>query len=154
MKIAIGSDHAGYELKEEVKKILKEKGYEYTDLGAESIDPKDDYPKYGKKVAEAVASGKYDRGIAICGTGIGISIAANKVSGIRAAVGYNTEMAKVSRLHNDANVLALGGRVKTDEPVSDILSVWLETQFSGDERHERRINQIREIEDSRLKTKD
>jgi len=146
MKIAIGSDHAGYELKEEVKKILKEKGYEYTDLGAESIDPKDDYPEYGKKVAEAVASGKYDRGIAICGTGIGISIAANKVPGIRAAVSYNTEMAKISRLHNDANVLALGGRVKTDEPVSDILSVWLETPFSGDERHERRINQIKEIE--------
>jgi ribose 5-phosphate isomerase B len=146
MKIAIGSDHAGYELKEEVKKILKEKGYEYTDLGAESIDPKDDYPEYGKKVAEAVASGKYDRGIAICGTGIGISIAANKVHGIRAAVGYNSETAKISRLHNDANVLALGGRVKTDEPVSDILSVWLETPFSGDERHERRINQIKEIE--------
>ena len=146
MKIAIGSDHAGFELKEEVKKILKEKGYEYTDLGAESIDPKDDYPEYGKKVAEAVASGKYDRGIAICGTGIGISIAANKVHGIRAAVSYNTEMAKISRLHNDANVLALGGRVKTDEPISDILSVWLETPFSGDERHERRINQIKEIE--------
>jgi len=146
LKIAIGSDHAGFELKEEVKKILKEKGYEYTDLGAESIDPKDDYPEYGKKVAEAVASGKYDRGIAICGTGIGISIAANKVSGIRAAVGYNTETAKISRLHNDANVLALGGRVKTDEPISDILSVWLETPFSGDERHERRINQIKEME--------
>jgi len=146
LKIAIGSDHAGFELKEEVKKILKEKGYEYTDLGAESIDPKDDYPEYGKKVAEAVASGKYDRGIAICGTGIGISIAANKVPGIRAAVSYNTEMAKISRLHNDANVLALGGRVKTDEPISDILSVWLETPFSGDERHERRINQIKEIE--------
>jgi ribose 5-phosphate isomerase B len=149
LKIAIGSDHAGFELKEEVKKILKEKGYEYTDLGAESIDPKDDYPEYGKKVAEAVASGKYDRGIAICGTGIGISIAANKVHGIRAAVGYNTETAKISRLHNDANVLALGGRVKTDEPVSDILSVWLETPFSGDERHERRINQIKEMEKNR-----
>ncbi|MGB9595437.1 MAG: ribose 5-phosphate isomerase B, partial [Candidatus Poribacteria bacterium] len=146
LKIAIGSDHAGFELKEEIKKILEEKGYEFTDFGSESLDPNDDYPEYGEKVAEAVASGKYDRGIAICGTGIGISIAANKVPNIRAAVAYNTEMAKISRLHNDANILALGGRVKTQEPISDILTVWLETPFSGDERHKRRINQIKEIE--------
>ncbi|HGE71283.1 TPA: ribose 5-phosphate isomerase B [Candidatus Poribacteria bacterium] len=153
MKIAIGSDHAGFELKEEIKKILKEKGYEFTDFGAKSLDPQDDYPEYGKKVAEAVSSGKYDRGIAICGTGIGISIAANKVPNIRASVAYNTEMAKISRLHNDANVLALGGRVKTQEPISDILTVWLETPFSGDERHKRRINQIKEIEKSKSDVK-
>jgi len=153
LKIAIGSDHAGFELKEEIKKILKEKGYEFTDFGAKSLDPQDDYPEYGKKVAEAVSSGKYDRGIAICGTGIGISIAANKVPNIRASVAYNTEMAKISRLHNDANVLALGGRVKTQEPISDILTVWLETPFSGDERHKRRINQIKEIEKSKSDVK-
>ncbi len=146
LKIAIGSDHAGYELKEEIKKILKEKGYEFTDFGAKSLNPDDDYPEYGEKVARAVASGEYDRGIAICGTGIGISIAANKVPNIRASVVYNTEMAKISRLHNDANVLALGGRVKTQEPISDILTVWLETPFSSDERHKRRINQIKDIE--------
>jgi len=148
MKIAIGSDHAGFQLKEEVKKFLKDKGYEYEDVGAKTLDPNDDYPEYGQKVAEAVASGKYDRGIAICGTGIGISIAANKVPGIRAAVSYNTEMAKISRLHNDANVLALGGRIKTEESPLDIVGVWLDTPFSGEERHERRIKQIKEIEDS------
>jgi ribose 5-phosphate isomerase B len=148
MKIAIGSDHAGFELKEEVKKFLKEKGYEYDDLGAEKIDPNDDYPEYGKKVGEAVASGKYDRGIVICGMGIGISITANKVPGIRAAACYSTEMAKASRQHNDANVLALGGRIKTEEPASEIVGVWLDTPFSDEERHKRRIEQIKEIEKS------
>jgi len=154
MKIAIGSDHAGFELKEKVKKFLEEKGIEYNDVGAKTLDPNDDYPEYGRKVAEAVASGKVDRGIAICGTGMGISIAANKVPGIRAAVAYNTEMAKISRLHNDANVLALGGRIKTEEPISEIVGVWLDTPFSEEERHERRIKQIKEIEDLRLKIKD
>jgi ribose 5-phosphate isomerase B len=148
MKIAIGSDHGGFELKEKVKKFLKEKGYEYQDVGAETNDPNDDYPEYGRKVGEAVASGKVDRGIVICGTGIGISIAANKVPGIRAAVANNTEIAKISRMHNDANVLALGGRVKTEESPLDIVGVWLDTPFSDEERHERRIEQIKEIEES------
>jgi len=151
MKIAIGSDHAGFELKEKVKKILEEKGVEYQDVGAETLDPNDDYPEYGRKVAEAVASGKADRGIAICGTGMGISIAANKIPGIRAATVYNTEMAKISRLHNDTNILALGGRIKTAEPVSEIVNVWLDTPFSEEERHERRIKQIEEIENSSKK---
>jgi ribose 5-phosphate isomerase B len=146
MKIAIGSDHAGYELKENVKKFLKEKGYEYHDLGAEILDPQDDYPEYGRKVAEAVASGEYDRGIVVCGTGMGISIAANKVPGIRAAICYTTDMARISRAHNDANVLALGGRLVARELASDIVAVWLETPFSEEERHMRRIQQIREIE--------
>ena len=148
MKIAIGSDHAGFELKEKVKEFLKEKGYEYDDLGAEKIDPNDDYPEYGKKVGEAVASGKYDKGIVICGTGMGISISANKVPGVRATTCYNTEMAKMAREHNDSNVLALGGRIKTEEPVSKIVEVWLDTPFSDEERHKRRIEQIKEIEKS------
>jgi len=148
MKIAIGSDHAGFELKEKVKKFLKEKGYEYDDLGAAKIDPNDDYPEYGKKVGEAVASGKYDKGIVIFGTGMGISISANKVPGIRATACYNTEMAKMARQHNDSNVLALGGRIKTDDPVSEIVNVWLDTPFSDEERHQRRIEQIKEIEKS------
>lgn len=146
MKIAIGSDHAGFEVKESVKKFLKEKGYEFDDLGAESYVSTDDYPVYGEKVAKAVASGDYDRGIVVCGAGIGISIAANKVPGIRAAACYNTEMAKVSREHNDANVLALGGRTPTDQTASEIVEVWLETPFSEGERHKRRIKQIKEIE--------
>ncbi len=148
MKIAIGSDHAGYEMKEHIKKYLKEKGYEYHDFGAETLDPQDDYPIYGEKVAKAVASGNYDRGIAICGTGIGISIAANKVPGIRAATSYNVEMAKISRLHNDANILALGGRITDIDLAIKIVDEWLKTPFTDEERHIRRINQIQEIEKS------
>jgi len=146
MKIAIGSDHAGFEVKESVKKFLKEKGYEFDDLGAENYVSTDDYPVYGERVAKAVAAGDYDRGIVVCGTGIGISISANKVPGIRAAACYNTEMAKISREHNDANVLALGGRTPTDQPASEIVEIWLETPFSEGERHKRRIEQIKEIE--------
>lgn len=146
MKIAIGSDHAGFDLKESLKKLLKEKGYKCHDLGAETFDPQDDYNVYGRKVAEAVASGEYDRGIVICGTGIGVSIVANKVRGIRAAVCHNTEMAQISRTHNDANVLALGGRTTTKELALDIAITWLETPFSGEERHIRRIRQIEEIQ--------
>ncbi len=154
MKIAIGSDHAGFEMKEHIKKYLKEKGYECHDFGAETLDPQDDYPVYGEKVAKAVASGDYDRGIAICGTGIGISIAANKVPGIRAATGYNVEMAKISRLHNDANVLALGGRTTDIDLALKIVDEWLNTQFTGDERHIRRINQIQKIEKSKSNEKE
>ena len=121
-------------MKESLKRFLKEKGYEYHDFGAEAFDSQDDYPVYGRKVGEAVASGEYDRGIVICGTGMGISIAANKVQGIRAAVCHNTEVARVSRAHNDANVLALGGRLLAKELAWDIVSAWLETPFSGEER--------------------
>jgi len=148
MKIAIGSDHAGFELKESMKEFLKENGYEYHDFGAKTLDPQDDYPEYGRKVAEAVASGKYDRGIVVCGTGMGIAISANKVPGIRAAACYDIGMAQISREHNDANVLALGGRVVTKKLASDIISVWLETPFSGEDRHVRRINMIRKIEEN------
>lgn len=146
MKIAIGSDHAGFELKESLKKVLEDNGYEYKDFGAEKLDPQDDYPVYGRKVAKAVASGEYDRGIIVCGTGMGMSIAANKVPGIRAATCYSTDMARISRTHNNANVLALGGRIITKELASDIASVWLNTPFSGEERHKRRLKQISDIE--------
>jgi RpiB/LacA/LacB family sugar-phosphate isomerase len=146
MKIAIGSDHAGFELKERVKEFLKEKGYEYDDLGAEILDPQDDYPEYGRKVGEAVVSGEYERGIIVCGTGIGIAMAANKVPGVRAAPCNNTELARISREHNDSNVLALSGRMLEERNALDIVSVWLETPFSGAERHVRRIKQLREME--------
>jgi len=144
MKIAIGSDHAGFELKENLKKLLKEAGYECDDLGAETFDSQDDYPEFGRKVAEAVASGQYDRGIIMCGTGMGISMSANKVPGARSAVCQNTDMARVSRLHNNANVLALGGRTVAKELALDIATTWLETEFSGEERHARRIRQLEE----------
>ena len=146
MKIAIGSDHAGFELKENVKKLLKEKGYEYDDLGAEKSNSQDDYPEFGKKVGEAVSSGKYDKGIVICGTGIGIAMSANKVPGVRAAACYNTEMAKISRAHNDANILALGGRLTEKKEASNIVTVFLETPFSDEERHKRRIKKISDME--------
>jgi len=146
MRIAIGSDHAGFELKESIKKLLAEKGYEYHDFGAETLDPRDDYPEFGRRVAEAVAFGKYDRGIAVCGTGIGMAIATNKIPGIRATACYNRDMARISRDHNDSNVLALGGRLTPLEDALDIVAVWLDTPFSEAGRHKRRLEQIREIE--------
>ena len=147
VKIAIGSDHAGFEMKEELKKFLSETGYEYKDFGAHSAESTD-YPIYGQAVAEAVAAGECDRGIIICGTGVGISIAANKVPGVRAGACYNTDMARIVREHNDTNVLALGARITAIPLAMDIVRAWLETEFSQGERHIRRINKITEIEQS------
>ena len=144
-KIAIGSDHAGFEMKEELKKFLSETGYKYKDFGTHSSESTD-YPIYGRAVAEAVASEECDKGIVICGTGVGISIAANKVPGIRAGACYNTDMARIVREHNDTNVLALGARITAIPLAMDIVSAWLETEFSYGERHIRRINKITEIE--------
>jgi len=144
-KIAIGCDHPGFEMKEELKKFLLEMGYEYKDFGTHSSESTD-YPIYARAVAEAVASGECDKGIVICGTGIGISIAANKVPGIRAAACYNTDMARISREHNDANVLALGARITAIPFAMDIVRIWLEMEFSHGERHIRRIKRITEME--------
>jgi len=144
-KIAIGSDHTGIQMKEEIKRFLRELGYEVEDLGAYDENPSD-YPIYGRKVGEAVALGRFDAGIVICGTGIGISIVANKVPGIRAAACYSTDMARVARTHNDSNVLALGARITAVYLARDIVKTWLETEFSGAERHVRRLNEIREME--------
>jgi ribose 5-phosphate isomerase B len=144
-KIAIGCDHAGFEMKEELKKFLLEIGYEYKDFGANSSESTD-YPIYGRAVAEAVTSGECDKGIVICGTGIGISIAANKVPGVRAGACYNTDMARIAREHNDTNVLALGARITAIPLAIDITSAWLETEFSHGERHIRRIKRITDME--------
>ncbi|RKD21988.1 ribose 5-phosphate isomerase B [Caminicella sporogenes DSM 14501] len=144
MKIAIGSDHGGYNLKEAIKKHLEEKGIEYKDFGTNSTESVD-YPEFGEKVAQAVKSGEFDRGIVCCGTGIGISISANKVPGIRCAVVSDTFSAEMSRLHNDANILALGERVVGKGLALKIVDVWLEAEFEGG-RHERRVNKIKEIE--------
>jgi ribose 5-phosphate isomerase B len=149
-KIAIGSDHAGFEMKEEVKKFLSETEYEYQDVGTHSSESTD-YPIYGRAVAEAVASEKCNKGIVICGTGIGISIAANKVPGVRAGACYNTDMARIVREHNDTNVLALGARITAIPLAIDIVRTWLVTEFSHGERHIRRINKITEIEQSHVK---
>lgn len=142
--IAIASDHGGFELKERIVKYLKEKGYQFEDLGTFNTDSVD-YPDYGVKAAEGVAQGKYDKGIVICGTGIGISIAANKVHGIRAALCTNSYMARMSREHNDSNILALGGRVVGDQLAIDIVETWLNTEFVGG-RHKIRIDKIADIE--------
>ena len=143
--IAIGSDHGGFELKKEIMAHLDARGLEYKDFGTYS-DASCDYPVYGKAVAKAVASGECERGIIICGTGIGISIAANKVHGIRAALCGDCFSAEATRQHNDANVLALGARVVGPGLALKIVDTFLDTPFSNGERHIRRIEMI-EIED-------
>ena len=139
--IALGCDHGGFELKQEVKKYLEEQGIAYRDYGCDSEEAVD-YPVYGRTVGEAVAKGECDKGILVCGTGIGISIAANKVPGVRAALCTDCFMAEATREHNDANVLALGGRVVGTGLALKIVETFLTTPFSNDERHIRRINQI------------
>lgn len=136
--IALGSDQAGYNLKQEIIKYLEEKGLQYKDYGSFSEDPVD-YPVYGKKVAHAVADGECEKGILICGTGIGISIAANKVKGIRAAQCHDCFSAEATRLHNDANIVAMGARVVGPGLAVKIVDTFLNTEFSGAERHVRRI---------------
>lgn len=142
--IALGCDHGGFAIKEAVKKYLEESKIEYTDYGTYSEESVD-YPVYAKKVADAVASGECEKGILCCGTGIGISIAANKVNGIRAAVVTNEFCAEMTRRHNDANILAMGGRVISEEQAVKFAKIFLETPFDGD-RHVKRVNMITEIE--------
>ena len=139
--LAIGSDHGGFELKKSIMSHLEKRGIEYKDFGTYSEDSCD-YPVYGRAVAEAVASGECDRGIIICGTGIGISITANKVPGIRAALCGDCFSAQATREHNDANILALGARVVGEGLALKIVDTFLDTPFSNDERHIRRIAQI------------
>ncbi len=144
MKVAIGCDHGGIVLKESVQKTLESLGAEVVDLGCYSTDSVD-YPEYGYKVAKAVASKECDLGVLMCGTGIGISIAANKVKGIRAAVVTNTFMAKATRNHNDANVIALGGRVISPAEAEEIVKAWYTAEYEGG-RHQRRLDMITDIE--------
>ncbi len=139
--IAIGSDHGGFELKKEIMAHLDKRGLEYKDFGTYS-DASCDYPVYGKAVAHAVADGECDRGIIICGTGIGVSITANKVPGIRAALCGDCFSAEATRQHNDANVLALGARVVGLGLALKIVDTFLDTPFSNEERHIRRIAMI------------
>ena len=139
--IALGCDHGGFALKEEVKAHLQKRGLEVKDCGCYSTESCD-YPVYAKKVAHAILDGECEKGILICGTGIGISITANKFKGIRAAVCTDCFTAEATRLHNDANILALGGRVVGPGLALKIVDTFLNTPFSNDERHIRRINQI------------
>ena len=139
--IAIGSDHGGFALKQAVMKHLESRGEQFRDFGTYS-EASCDYPDYGRAVAEAVAGGKYQFGIIICGTGIGISITANKVHGIRAALCGDCFSAEATRLHNDANVLAMGARVVGEGLALKIVDTFLDTPFSNDDRHIRRISKL------------
>ena len=144
--IALGSDHGGFELKETIKKHLEERGIEYKDFGTYSLDSCD-YPDFGKAAAEAVASGECEKGIVVCTTGIGISIVANKVKGVRCALCSETTSARITREHNDANVLALGGGMTGPLLALEIVDTFLDTPFSGLEKHARRISKISAIEE-------
>lgn len=136
--IAIGSDHGGYALKMSVIKHLEERNIQYKDYGCYNTESCD-YPLYGRAAAKAVADGECEYGIVICTTGIGISIAANKVKGIRCALCTNTELAKMTKLHNNANMLALGASVVSEKTANDIVDTFLDTPFSNEERHARRV---------------
>lgn len=145
MNIAVGSDHAGFRLKEVVKKHLQSKNIEFKDFGTYS-EQSCDYPDIAKDVAEAVRDGDFEFGILICGTGIGISIAANKIRGIRAALCHDTFSAKAARAHNNANILAMGARVIGEGLCLEIVDAFLNTQFEGG-RHQRRVDKIHQLED-------
>jgi ribose 5-phosphate isomerase B len=146
-KIIIGSDHAGFLLKEALKPYLEGIGFLVTDVGTTSEDSVD-YPDFGKKVAGAVSTGRFTRGIMICGSGIGMSIVANRFFGVRGALCLDSETARLSRLHNDSNVLVLAGRKTDPEIAKNILQVWLETPFEGG-RHQKRLDKIVKLEQNR-----
>lgn len=144
MKIALGSDHAGFDRKEEVKVFLMAEGHEVVDVGTNSNESCD-YPDFARAVSEAVRNGEVERGILICGSGIGMSMAANKMRGIRAVQVYDDYTAEMSRRHTDANVMTIGGRRITREPALRIIRIWLETPFEGG-RHQRRIDKMMDLQ--------
>jgi ribose 5-phosphate isomerase B len=143
-KIALAADHAGFEEKEKIKRTLDEIGVEYVDMGTDSCDSVD-YPDYAKKVAEAVSNGEFEQGLLVCGSGTGMAIAANKVKGVRAAVAWNPDIARLAREHNDANVLSLPARFMSDEDAVNVIKAWFGAHFEGG-RHERRVEKITELE--------
>ena len=144
MKVALGADHAGFELKDALKRVLDDLGVAYQDLGTNS-SASVDYPDFAEAVASGVAEGRFDRGILVCGSGIGMSIAANKVDGIRAAVVTDVESAKLMRQHNDANVIALGARLTPEDRAAEIVRAFLTTDFQAG-RHAERVDKIRKLE--------
>lgn len=139
--VALAADHAGYALKELLKRELAEQGVDVVDLGT-GDESSVDYPDFGRAVADAIVAGRAHRGVIVCGTGIGISIAANRVAGIRAALCHDATTARLAREHNDANVLALGARIVGEEVAKDCLQVFLSSQFDGGERHLRRVTKL------------
>jgi ribose 5-phosphate isomerase B len=144
MNIVIGSDHAGFELKENIKQFLDKKEIIYTDGGTNSSDSID-YPDIAQKISNLYLNNHYDYGILVCGSGIGMSIVANKIKGIRAALCNTSEMAQLARLHNNANILCLGGRIVKPEEAEKIITIFLSTDFSKEERHHRRVDKIHKL---------
>jgi ribose 5-phosphate isomerase B len=151
MKIAIGADHAGFEVKQALVTHIKEMGHQVQDMGTNSTEACD-YPLIGEQVAKAVSSHQADRGILVCGNGIGMSIVANKVPGIRAALVFTEKMAQDTRTHNDSNVLSLAGRDLPVETNLKLADIWLKTPFSNVDRHVRRVHEITDIEKKYLKS--
>ena len=143
-KIALAADHAGFEEKEKIKKTLDELGVEYRDMGTDSSDSVD-YPDYAIKAAEAVADGEFDQGLLVCGSGTGMAIAANKIHGVRAAVAWNEDIARLARQHNDANVLSLAARFNSPDEMDKIVRAWFAADFEGG-RHEKRVEKINKID--------
>ena len=150
MRIAIGCDHTGIELKGQVAGWLRDWGHDVQDVGAYELDPVDDYPDYAQAVAGPVASGAADRGVLVCGSGVGASVAANKVVGIRAAMCHDTYSAHQGVEHDDMNVLCLGARIIGEELARELVAAFLGAAFSGEERHVRRLNKVLAIEQSGL----
>lgn len=146
MRIAIAADHAGFELKEKIKAYLEREGHEVIDTGPFTYQPGDDYPDYAGPAARKVADGEVDRGIVVCDSGIGVDIVANKIPGVRSALVHDEQLARLTREHNDTNVLALGAMFLDEEKAEEIVDAWLDTPFSGAERHARRIRKIAEME--------
>ncbi len=146
LRVAIGADHGGFPLKAELTPWLRENGYEVLDMGAETLIPTDDYPDYALAVAEAVAAGKAQRGIIICGSGIGACIVANKIPGVRACLCHDTYSAHQGVEHDDMNVLCLGARVVGRALATEVVEAFLKAEFSGEERHQRRLQKMLDIE--------
>lgn len=146
MKVVLGSDHAGYKLKDELKAVIEKMGHQVTDVGCNCADSVD-YPDYALAACEQVVSGDADRGILICGTGVGMTIAANKIPGIRCALVHDEFTAKATREHNDSNVLAMGERVVGPGVAQEIVRIWLDTSFSEGERHINRVSKVKALED-------
>ncbi|MDA8219215.1 MAG: ribose 5-phosphate isomerase B, partial [Dehalococcoidales bacterium] len=149
MRVAIGADHVGYDLKKVVGELLTSQGHEFTDFSPLECNPDDDYPDVAAEVARSVANGSFDRGILICGTGIGVSITANKVPGVRAALCGDTFSAHSSREHNDSNVLCLGAWVVGQGLAKEIVAAWLGAEFSTAERHRRRVNKMNALDQAK-----
>ena len=146
MKIAVAADHNGYDLKNLIYNLMSHAGHEVTDVGPHEVDPLDDYPDYAKPLAEGVSTGKYDRGIMVCGSGVGASVAANKVKGVRAAVCHDIYSAHQGVEHDDMNVLCLGSRIVGLEVAKELVKAFLDAEYTHEERHQRRLEKVISME--------